>query len=333
MTEFRYNVYGLSLASDRPIAGLPGVTTTTEPDVRITVAGPTDASFSAAPDTLLFNGVKAVGQQSHSLRVWASGDTLAVRYALQGEQIAFLIGPEGRSVHVAWSPDFPRDDMPAFLLGPVIGCVLRSRGVLALHAGCVAVGDGAIAIVGEKGAGKSTLVGTFARAGYPILSDDVAPIWLCQGQPYVQPGFPRLRLWPNTLNWLGLDYEVLPRVESIFEKRYLDLDTRQDAVAWRFCHQPRRLLAVYHLLPRSDASPFCITPVEGAHALNTLLTNSYADYVLDRVGRLSQFRSMARLERPVQVRAVQATQDIGQVEATCEAIVLDVKAAPISRET
>jgi hypothetical protein len=42
-----------------------------------------------------------------------------------------------------------------------------------MHAGAIAGPAGAWAVIGPKGAGKSTLLATLARAGVPIVTDDI----------------------------------------------------------------------------------------------------------------------------------------------------------------
>jgi hypothetical protein len=46
-------------------------------------------------------------------------------------------------------------------------------GRVALHAGCIVVDDAAIAILGTKGAGKSSTMAAAARAGYEVLAEDL----------------------------------------------------------------------------------------------------------------------------------------------------------------
>jgi len=49
-------------------------------------------------------------------------------------------------------------------------------------------------IVGSAGAGKSTTAAAFASIGYPILSDDIAPIREKGREVTVGPGSPRICL-------------------------------------------------------------------------------------------------------------------------------------------
>lgn len=55
----------------------------------------------------------------------------------------------------------------------------------ALHASAVIVGSGALALMGFSGAGKSTTTTALVHRGYDLLIDDVLPVDLVDGRPFV----------------------------------------------------------------------------------------------------------------------------------------------------
>ncbi len=325
MSPYQYFVYGLRISTSQPVNGLPRRPFDGPPDVRLEIRGPGAWTFAPIPDDLPLDGVKRMGEQWHSLKVWQAGETVHVRYMLNGEQVDFAISAAGNRVRVIWSKDFPADDVPAFFLGPVIGCVLRLRGVVALHAGVVAIGDVAIAVLGDKGAGKSTLVGALAQQGFPVLSDDVAPLFERGEQFWVHPGYPRLRLWPATAEWLGIFSLNLPRVESIFEKRYFDLTVDPSANEWRFCEKSCPLAAAYMLDTPQDGIPVELSQESAVSGLNTLLRNTYADYVLGQSERLQQFMLLVQLASQIPIRRIHRPDNLQQLPQICAAIVDDVR--------
>lgn len=325
MTNYSYFVYGLHIAANQPVTGLPIHSFDKPPDLHLEIQGPGQWRFEPIPAKLLLNGVKRQEDQWHSLKVWLDEDALHVRYQLTGEEVDFAISAAGDRVLVRWSEKFPADDVPAFFLGPVIGCVLRLRGMLALHAGVVAVEDGAVAIIGAKGAGKSTLISEFARQGYPILSDDVAPLFSHNGRFWVHPGYPRLRLWPSTLQWLNVFHADLPKVESIFDKRYFELSTDRADGPWRFAERPLPLAAIYLLSDFHVDSDVSITSIPGSKRLHLLLQNCYADYILDQQERREQFEKLAKLSTHTPLYSVRRPQNLDLVSDTCAAIHQNVR--------
>lgn len=97
-----------------------------------------------------------------------------------------------------------------FLLGSVLGFLCHLRGLFPLHASCVAIDGKAVAFCGPSGAGKSTTALHMARRGHPLVADDVTAIdW--RSNPAVLPAFPRLKLWQDSLESLGVDPQGLER--------------------------------------------------------------------------------------------------------------------------
>lgn len=73
---------------------------------------------------------------------------------------------------------FPSVPPDADLLHPYLAAaaalVWRWEGREAIHAGAVAVGGGAVLLLGGREAGKSTTLGWLSSAGIPVLTDDLA---------------------------------------------------------------------------------------------------------------------------------------------------------------
>lgn len=69
--------------------------------------------------------------------------------------------------------DVLHSDLVHPLLGRVASHLALAQDDDGIHAGAVAGTAGAWAVVGPKGAGKSTLLASLARAGVPIVTDDV----------------------------------------------------------------------------------------------------------------------------------------------------------------
>ena len=94
-------------------------------------------------------------------------------------------------------------DVHSLLVGPVLAAVLQQRGVTTLHASSVATTAGAVAFLGNRGAGKSSLAWALMKAGYPMMADDVTGIVAKDGRLWAVPGYPRMRLLGDALHSLG----------------------------------------------------------------------------------------------------------------------------------
>ncbi len=113
-----------------------------------------------------------------------------------------------------------------FLLGSGLGFLCHQRGLFPLHAASLRIGGRMVAVAGHTGIGKSTLALELTRRGHGLLSDDVTVLRMLPGAgAEVLPAFPRLKLWRDTMDALGVDASGLPRVREDMEK----YDLRPDA--------------------------------------------------------------------------------------------------------
>jgi hypothetical protein len=110
------------------------------------------------------------------------------------------------------------DDIAAVLTGPLQAVLWHQRGLLPLHAVAVVTAGRVIALAGPSGCGKSTLAAALVARGCAILADDVCITRVAEDGASVLPGFPRLRLWRDALDHLGIPVEGLRRVLSDKEK-------------------------------------------------------------------------------------------------------------------
>ncbi len=108
-----------------------------------------------------------------------------------------------------------------FLTGSCFGAYFIMNGFLPLHAGGVLSSNGAILFTGVSGAGKSTTVAAMNKLKqFSIISDDICPVLFKEGSCYAVPFYKELKLWRNSLNFLGEYKDDLPRVRETMEKFY-----------------------------------------------------------------------------------------------------------------
>src|SRR5260370_12112281 len=106
------------------------------------------------------------------LRVWdvAGGAFLRVDYT-GGPQ--FWLDRKREVLWADWPETSSLEDTCSYLLGPVLGYLLRLRGVTCLHASAVAFDNSCVAFVGTAGGGKSSTPAAFSPHGHRVVSDDV----------------------------------------------------------------------------------------------------------------------------------------------------------------
>lgn len=101
--------------------------------------------------------------------------------------------------------------------------VLFQRGCFLLHGACVKTQNTCQIILGESGAGKTTLTAAMAKKQIPILAEDITIVEFHQDTPYVLPGIPYLKLWQNSATLLHLDWQKMPTLFEEFDKRAYEL--------------------------------------------------------------------------------------------------------------
>ena len=251
-----------------------------------------------------------------ALRIWQVADG-AFLYLAYCDGMEFWLDREGTRVWARWPAASSLEDAATFLMGPVLGLLLRIRGVMCLHASAVAFDDRAVAFVGDEGAGKSTTAAAFARRGHSVLSDDVVAIVERDGAFYVLPAYPYLSLWPDSVKMLYGPDKILPAFSPNWDKRVLSLAGDR----LRFEEKSLPLDAIFLLGERSSesAAPYLetLTPQE---CLVALIANSYATGMLDNGMRAQEFALLGRMLASVPVRRVRPHEQPAQIDRLCEVI-------------
>lgn len=257
------------------------------------------------------------------LQVWQI-DRGEYFYFLYEDGTTFVIDRSGTQIWSTWPENLTVEDAATYLLGPILGFVLRLRGTVCLHASAIAIDDRVVVLVGTAGAGKSTTAAAFAQRGYPILSDDVVPL-IDRGDKFlVQSAYPRIRLWDNSVSALYGQIDALPRLvptHPTWDKRYLDLKEP----GYQFQSAPLPLAAIYYLNERGDdlALPQ-IEPMTTQDRLITLVTNTYTNYLLDKSLRAEEFKTLSRVVSQIPMSAITPNADITKLPQLLDLILSDL---------
>jgi len=106
------------------------------------------------------------------------------------------------------------------LYGFALATVLHQRGIFVLHGSAVAIGTKGVVVVGEKMAGKSSLVMALLASENQLISDDVTGVVFDRVTAEVLPGFASVKLWPDVLQVLGIDPTCYPALHAETEKKH-----------------------------------------------------------------------------------------------------------------
>jgi hypothetical protein len=321
--NFSYAVFGLSLRSNLPIPLLNPVLSevassldsSNDPVVSVNLnASPhRNGLIPPGPEELHYANSYKDEAGEPTLRIWKTADSRYLRLAyFDGSQ--FWLDREGTEVWATWPANLTLEDAATYLLGPVLGLLLRLRGVTCLHASAVAFGDNAVAFVGSEGAGKSTTAAALAQRGHAILSDDVVALAERNGSFFVHPAYPYLCLWPESVESLYGSAEALPQFSANYEKRFLSLGKQE----LRFAEQPLPLAAIYILGERRGEPAPLVEGLTPQRAFLGLVANTFATNTLDSSMRAKEFEILARVVSSVPIRVLCAHHDASRLPDLCD---------------
>jgi len=143
-----------------------------------------------------------------------------VEFAMQVEGVAEFYARDGSYVEYAPAVGAGMNEIELYLNGSVYGAILHQRKILPLHGSSFRYDGIGVMICGDAGAGKSSLTASFCLRGAEFLTDDVTPVLLREGKPFIWALSDRMKLWGDTLEQLGTEeedlHEIVPGIGKYF---------------------------------------------------------------------------------------------------------------------
>jgi hypothetical protein len=323
--SYSYRAYGLGIHSYSHIAGLKSVPLRQgEVDLRFE-DGPEPEwarKLLALPPRILSRRSEPPGSADPSFILTQHGEA-------EGFDLSYSDGArfvvDGLTAHLwgTYRPPLTAEDLAMYLLGPVLGFVLRRRNVTCLHASAVEIQGRAVCFCGDAGYGKSTTAAALGLRGHPVLAEDIVALEESGGEFRAVPGYPRVCLWPESVSMLLGRADALPQITPAWEKHYLELDGTRA----KFSQAKLPPGAVYLIAPRSsEGNTARVEKLNPREALLELVQNTYMNWVLDREQRAKEFDTLCRVVQRVPVRRIAPHSKPEKLGGLCELILQDAAA-------
>jgi hypothetical protein len=319
-SQFNYLAYGLRLCSNAPVPGLrPAEQTGIPPDVKVNLGTLPTRGLPRSHYELRYVSPYLTELGEPALKIWEvdGGAFLQMSYC---DGIEFWLDRRLETLWASWPENLTIEHAICYLVGPVLGFLLRLRGFVCLHASVVAIKGRAAVFVGHEGAGKSTTAACFAKRGFAVLSDDIAALVELENIFHVLPAYPRVNLWPHSVELLYGTPEALPQMMSGLDKRCLLLGKEQGP---QFEERVLPIGGIYIFGDPSDKSEGSLEPLPLKSALLMLVACTYATNSLNAQQRAEEFAVLGRLVTAVSVRKINAKRGILRVDELCEVIQRD----------
>jgi hypothetical protein len=304
--SFHYSLFGFSFTSDVELPGLAPNGTPVPEACEIHLGSAPPATFANQSRELIYTSLIKDPLGNPALRIWSVGDE-QLRHLTYTDGHQFWFDRHYKHVWGMWPENSCLEEATSFLLGPVLGILLRYKGVVCLHGSSVAINELAVTFVGPPGAGKSTTVAALGKRGYRVLADDITAIGEVDGKLHAYPAYPALWLWPDSVN--GLYGSSLDKpVAAVNDKTRL---SERNGLAFEF--RPLPLARIYILDCGDSAGPDSVQ-----ENFLALVANTYATNVLTPEMRKQEFITLTKLASQVSIRRLVSTRDFEKLQERCD---------------
>jgi hypothetical protein len=157
----------------------------------------------------------------------ASGDmwqASGAEFSLQALGVGDFYVRDGSEVRFSPQSGADPEWVQLYLNGQVLVALLHQKKIINFHASSFIHNERGVMILGETGAGKTSITVAFAMNGAGFLSDDLTPVIFKGSKPYLWPLNRDIKLREDTVQQLGINREKLKEAEAGTGKQYLNVN-------------------------------------------------------------------------------------------------------------
>lgn len=330
MKEYHYQIYGLNVSSSRSIAVLKAASFDQE-DLKVVWLSEKSSPTHLDLDwqQVITTDLKTLDGVDFFKATTKSGIYHKICYALDKSKATFILSNDKKTVWAIYDETETVSELDSYFVGPILGVLLRLKNILCLHASVVNIDGYAVLMIGNKRSGKSTTAAAFSKLGYSVLADDVGALSIKDKRFYVESGYSKVRLRPQSAAVLYTGESTdLPLVYQYRPTRYLDIGEQ-------FFQGALPLGAIYLLSDAQDPDVLPhLVPVPPIERLIRLNGNTFGNYVMTPDLRKEEFRILSLLaqDKNLPIYFLKRGYDLKHLNQQCQIIIDNFKKTIKNRE-
>ena len=226
------------------------------------------AASEAAADVRVRFGDVVEEETSEVPREYGSAYITKERVYYRHPRVGIFEIKEGQTITIQRGAQYDEEMTRMCITNLAMGIILHQRNVFTLHASAAEIDGEAVVFLGDKGAGKSTMVTALSRRGHKVITDDVLGVLTNadEDRVHVVPGYAQVKLLPDAVaHVLNDDPEQYQRVYAATPKRVHTLAGSSSEAALP-------LRTIYRL---SLGDHVAVEPIAPQQAFLTLMRQAY----------------------------------------------------------
>lgn len=181
----------------------------------------------------------------------------------------------GNEIRIKEFSDTAKRSVELFTLGSAFGVLMYQRGCFPIHGAALKNNDNCLAIVGDSGAGKSSLATSLSLSDWKIVTDDVMHIELIDSAAIILPSYPSQKIWKKTADQLNIDVKGCDAIFNRIDKYFVDGEDQFEKSSTR--------LDYLFEIRIGDVEKVEIEELSSSEAFDILVRNSYRYHMVDQL--------------------------------------------------
>lgn len=235
-----------------------------------------------------------------------------IKFTVDGK-VTFQI-ENGKNINYNTIKDCDEKTIVLYLLGSAFGAIMVQNGEYPLHGSSLYKNGKGVCIVGDSGAGKSSLSAGMLLFDWKVVTDDVARLSFLDEKLYVNSSYPSMKIWSNTAKKLDLNVSIYDNVIGREEKYYY-----RNKSSFR-----SKLSSLNYIfeIQKGDVSKILIEKMSLKETLEVLISNTYRLFLVEfselnvnhfyYMSKVCKYINCYRITRPNEGFTV--TEQISEIE-------------------